>query len=194
MPSSKSLEGRRARDAAARLLTPPERLVGAPKPEFVPALDATELAGDATARLSLVNTLVEPTTIAVDASEHRATVAQRANVLSVALDAAESARASNALEKMLCHQLAAVHMAGMDLLIRVQDDDRLLPVERTHLTNTAARMFDVYRSGCLTLQKLQTRGERVIVQHQQVTVTHGRPGHRDCDCRPGRLRRGHNRE
>jgi hypothetical protein len=101
-------------------------------------------------------------------------VAQRANVLSAALDAAESARASNALEKMLCHQPAAVHMAGMDLLIRVGDNDRLPPVERARLVNAAARMFEAYQSGCLTLQKLQTRGQQhVIVQHQQVNVAEG---------------------
>ena len=42
----KRLEARRARDEAARLLTPPERLVGSPDTELVPALDAAELAGD----------------------------------------------------------------------------------------------------------------------------------------------------
>jgi hypothetical protein len=167
-------EIRRARDAAARLLTSPERLVGSPETELVPALDAAELGDDATARLSLVNTLTEPTTIGVDASEHRATVAQRAGILSAALDAAQSAGASNSVEKMLAHQVTAAHMAGMDLLIRVEDDDRLPPVERARLIKAAARMFDVSQSGCLALQKLQTRGQQhVNVQHQQVNVTHG---------------------
>jgi hypothetical protein len=50
----------------------------------------------------------------------------------------------------------------------------LPPVERTRLTNAAARMFEVYQSGCLTLLKLKTRGrQRVLVQHQQVHVGSG---------------------
>jgi hypothetical protein len=45
----------------------------------------------------------------------------------------------------------------------------LPPVERARLTNAAARMFEVYQSGCLTLQKLKTGGrQRVIVQHVSV--------------------------
>jgi hypothetical protein len=33
-----------------------------------------------------------------------------------AIDAAESAQAQNSLEKMLCHQMAAAHLAAMKLL------------------------------------------------------------------------------
>jgi hypothetical protein len=106
-------------------------------------------------RLSYTDTLASPDTIAVDASKQRAYVATRANVLSPALDAAKAAGAKNSIEKMLCHQLAAVHMAGMELLVRVHElpvFSSLPVVELVRLTNGAARLFEVFQSGALTLQ------------------------------------------
>ena len=48
------------------------------------------------------------------------------------------------------------------------------PREVARLTNAAARLIDAYQSGCLTLQKLKTKGtQRVVVQHQQVHVGDG---------------------
>lgn len=169
----KALEAERARADGERLLKPPRNLVGAATTEIVPAPSSDDKipAG----RRYFLDTLARPNTISVDASEQRASVATRANALSPALDAAVSARAKNSIEKMLCHQLAAVHMAGMELLVRVEQS--LVdwpPVERARLTNAAARLFEVYQSGCLTLQKLKTRGrQRVLVQHQQVNVGSG---------------------
>jgi len=121
--------------------------------------------------------LADPTSINVDASEHRVAVASRAGVLSAALDTAQTAKAKNSIEKMLCHQMAAVHMAGMELLVRVQESSALSafePGELVKLTNAAARLFEVFQSGCLTLQKLKTGGrQHVVVQHQQVNVGSG---------------------
>jgi hypothetical protein len=46
--------------------------------------------------------------------------------------------------------------------------------EFARLSNTAAPMFEVFQSGCLTVQKLKTGGrQHVIVQHQQVNVGSG---------------------
>ena len=51
---------------------------------------------------------------------------------------------------------------------------RLRPSLAARLTNAAARLMDAYQSGCLTLQKLKTKGtQRVVVQHQQVHVGDG---------------------
>ena len=156
-----------ARADGERLLTPPAHLIGEAGTELVPAPDPE--AQVPTARLCFLDTLADPTTISIDASEHRAAVATRAGVLSPALDAAVSAKATNSLEKMLCHQMAAVHMAGMEMLVRMQEAVRLPPVELARLTNATARLFEVYQSGCLTLQKLKTGGtQRVVVQHQQL--------------------------
>ena len=107
-------------------------------------------------------------------SEQRAEVAAQAGVLPSALDAVVSARASNSLEKMLCHQLAAVHMAGMKALARLEHAGNFPPVEAARLTNAAARLFEVYQSGCVTLQKLKSGGrQHVVVQYQQVNVADG---------------------
>lgn len=169
----KSLEAERARADGERLLRPPKCLIGDSSTEIVPAPDPE--AKLPPARREIVDTLARPNMISVDASDHRASVATRAGVLSPALDAAVSARAGNSIEKMLCHQLAAAHMAGMELLIRAEQSlTDLPPVERARLLNAAARMFEVYQSGCLTLLKLKAGGtQRIIVQQQQVNVGSG---------------------
>jgi hypothetical protein len=105
-------------------------------------------------------------------------VATRAGVLSPALDAAVTAGAKNSIEKMLCHQIAAAHIAGMELLAHVQQLPMLVSipqVELVRLTNGAAQLFEVCQSGGLTLQKLKTGGiQRVVVQYQQrVNVSRG---------------------
>ena len=168
-----SLEAERARGYGEGLLRPPKCLIGDSSTEIVPAPGPE--ARLPLARREIVDTLARPNMISVDASDHRASDATRAGVLSSALDAAASARAGNSIEKMLCHQLAAVHMAGMELLIRAEQSlTDLPPVERARLLNAAARMFEVYQSGCLTLLKLKAGGtQRIIVQQQQVNVGSG---------------------
>jgi hypothetical protein len=79
---------------------------------------------------------------------------------------------------MLCHQLAAVHDAGTDLLTRFRESPifgKLQVADVVRLTNGAARLFDSYQNGCLVLQKLKTGGtQRVLVQYQQqVNVANG---------------------
>ena len=66
-------------------------------------------------------------------------------------------------------------MAGMELLVRLEEAVRLPPGETARLTNAVARLFEVYQSGCLVLQKLKTGGtQRVVVQYQQrVNVANG---------------------
>jgi hypothetical protein len=179
---SRRIEAGRARAEAARLLTPPSQLVGSADTELVPAIHAPELApADGSpphipaARIDYVNTLADPDSVAIDASEHRTTLVQRAGVLSMGLDAATSTRAGNSVEKMLTHQLAALHKAGMDLLIRLEGSPVALPpVEAARLTNGAVRAFEAFQCGCLVQQKLKTGGQqRVLVQHQQVNVGPG---------------------
>lgn len=172
----KRIEAGRARGEAARLRDAlPATLVGSPETELIPGV--TSESADV-ARLTMVDTLAIPDVISVDASEQRAMSANRAGVLSAALDTATSARAGNSIEKMLCHQLAAVHDAGMDLLGRFKETEQFttLPVpDQVRLVNAAARMFDSFQTGCLTLQKLKTGGrQHVIVQYQQqVNVSNG---------------------
>ena len=100
---------------ADRLFALPEgeQLAGTPTTELV--LKSPEGLKWTTERFVMTDTLSSsPNVINVDASEHRATLANRANVLTPALDAAQTANANNSIEKMLCHQLAALHSVGME--------------------------------------------------------------------------------
>jgi hypothetical protein len=102
--------------------------------------------------------------------------ALEAGVLEPAADAAKTAQAANSIEKMLCHQMAAAHFAVMrlfklsaDFLERLPYQRQLQPGEVARLTNAAARLSEVYQSGCITLQKLKTCGrQQVVVQHVNV--------------------------
>lgn len=168
------LNASRAREEGERLLAAPEQLEGHATTELVPANEPD--APGSQARLCLLETLREPNTISVAASDQRAYAATRANVLAPALDTAVTAGARNSIEKMLCHQLAALHMTGMELLVKMQEGalSQLLVVDAVRLTNAAARLFEVYQSGCSALHKLKTGGKQhVVVQYQQVNVAQG---------------------
>ncbi len=150
-----------ARKDAETLLKPPENLVHA--------------CGEAIRtnfRLPhIVDTLQESNMIGVVASEHRLDLAAcvGSRVAESAVDAAQSAQAGNSLEKMLCHQMAAIHRAAMKLVARSLDMHEE-PVEMARLSNAAARAMQVYQEGLLTLQKLRTGGKQtVVVQHVQVS-------------------------
>jgi hypothetical protein len=162
------IEAKRKHQESARLLeVEPDSLVGSAKTEIVSNREPDEPW--TAEREHIIDTLSDPNTISVSAAEDRAGAAIRANVLNPALDAVLTAQASNSLEKMLCHQLAAVHMAGMDLLGRAVEKAVDLPLmDRARVAAAAARMFDTYNTGCLTLQKLKTGGKQhVVVQYQQ---------------------------
>ena len=129
-------------------------------------------------RLTMVDTLAEPTSISVAASEQRASTAHRANVLAPALDAAVTAGAKGSIQKMFAHQAAALHHHGMEMLVRAAQAPmlgRTDAVELTRCTNAAVRLFEASQGAALTLQKLQSGGtQRVVVQYQQkVNVADG---------------------
>jgi hypothetical protein len=127
--------------------------------------------------------------ISVDASEHRAHAATKAGVLSAALDAAASAGAETSLEKMLAHQVAAAHHAGMELLGRVAEDGglgpSLPPVERARLTNAAARLFEVAQGGCLTLQRMKTAASKPSSCSTSPSASSARPWSRGVSTGAG---------
>ena len=150
-----------ARMDAETLLKPPEDLVRS--------------SGEAIKRdfrlPHIVDTLQNPNMISVVASEHRLDLAAcvGSRVAESAIDAAQSAQAGNSLEKMLCHQMAAIHRAAMKLIARSLDMHEE-PIEMARLSNAAARAMQVYQEGILTLQKLRTGGKQtVVVQHVQVS-------------------------
>lgn len=76
-------------------------------------------------------------------------------IVKPAVDAVQSARAANSIEKMLVHQMTAAHFQAMRLLELAQQE-RLQAVDRVRLGNGAARLLDVYQTAALTLQKLKS--------------------------------------
>ena len=167
--------------AVGRQLLEPEQALAVAHGEAVPP------AGPKSYELALLTDTLEaePTTIAVGASHQRTEVVQRLGILEPALDAADTAQASNAVEKMLAHQMTAAHFTGMRLL-EASQAEHLQPGERVKLTNAASRMMEVFQQATLVFQKLKTGGtQRVVVQYQQVNVgdggqavVAGRVGHR----------------
>lgn len=158
---SNQMEEALAKKEARTLLQPPEALVAA--------------CGEAIRtdfRLDyLVDTLQNPNMVNIIASEHRLDLAAcvGSRVAESAVDAAESAQAENSLEKMLCHQMAAMHRAGMKLVASSLNTS-LPPVEMARLSNAAARMMQVYQEAFLALHKIRTGGKQtVVVQHVQVS-------------------------
>jgi hypothetical protein len=120
------------------------------------------------AHAKLLDTLEHPNSISAGASGDRISAALAAGVLEPAIDAAVSAQARNSIEKMLCHQLAAAHHAAMGLLERTTGPG-LEPHDVARLMNAAARLMDVYQTGCLALLKLKAKGrQRVVVQYVNV--------------------------
>lgn len=123
--------------------------------------------------LNLVDTLEHPTMIGLGASQLRMEAVAKLGILQPAMDAAESAQAGNSFEKMLTHQMAALHHASMDLLARASGSNALAepdPVLRTRFMNTAFRGMDCYREHMLALLKFKTGGKQtVVVQHVHVS-------------------------
>jgi hypothetical protein len=116
-------------------------------------------------RLShMVDTLENPNMISISASELRVDLAACvwSQVAEAALDAAESAKAENPLEKMLCHQMATMHCVAMKLASRSLDNV-MPPVEMARLSNASARMMQVYQEGLLTLHKIRSGGKQTVV-------------------------------
>ena len=170
LETAKRWEGR----AFADLLDPIQSIGG----ELVPAEPDHRHGG------SMRNTVADPSYITADASKSRLDLAFDAGVLETGLDAAETIEARNSLEKMMAHQMAAMHSSTMKLAAQLNrciermdrehhpDLRERANVQGTRLAGAIARMSGSYQSGMTTMQRLRSGGtQRVIVQH--VTVSEG---------------------
>lgn len=137
---------------------------------------------------SLLDTLVEPGQLAVDASAERLGLLQDLDAVAAGLDAADTIQARNSLERMLAHQLGACHVQAMGLMKAAQDQlDNIPPPQRAfkvspqaegaaRLFNAAARLLDVYQRGLQTVAKIRSGGQqtvKVVHIHQAVQVQEG---------------------
>jgi hypothetical protein len=134
----------------------------------------------------LHNTVTDPTYVTADASRERLELAHKAGALETAIDAADTIQATNSLEKMLAHQMAAIHGSTMRLAEQLnrciermavetygceqgeQRRDRA-NIQATRLAGALGRMSGSFQQGMGTLQRLRSGGRQVVtVQHVQV--------------------------
>lgn len=117
----------------------------------------------------IVDTLTQPSVAAVDASNHRTDLLTMvgSDVASMALDAADTIQAGNSLEKMLAHQMAAIHDAGMRMVHRanlIQD-----PGLAAKTLNCAMKGFSAYQGAVGALRQLRgNQQQHIVVQHVSV--------------------------
>jgi hypothetical protein len=76
-------------------------------------------SGAPMASVELRNTVQNADLVNADASRERLELAHAAGALETGLDAAETIRAANSLEKMLAHQMAAMHGSTMKMVAQL---------------------------------------------------------------------------
>lgn len=147
-------------DQSLALLTPSQPLETGLGGEIIPqmhlGMSGLELA------------LKEPDMLDAEVTSQRTQLADRVGVFELAIEAAESVKAKNSVQRMQAHQLAAAHKYAMELLVdAAQQKD---PIFKVKLINASARLMDAFSKGALTLQKLQTGASQIVqVQHVQVS-------------------------
>ena len=126
------------------------------------------------------DTIQKPDYVAAAASRNRLELANEAGALELAIDTADTIEAENSLEKMLAHQLAAVHQSSMRLTGQLNrqiermnvicpDKHHTANVEAARTTNAIARLMQTFQQGVTTLQRLRSGGQQTVtVQHVNV--------------------------
>jgi hypothetical protein len=126
----------------------------------------------------------EPDMITARASIARLDLAAETGAFDLAIDAADTIKARNSLEKMLAHQIAAAHGLAMKFAAKSEHllgfvtswdttaRQQVSSIEAARLANSAARMMDSFNQGLLTLDRLR-HGRRQIVIVQHVTIGPG---------------------
>ncbi len=127
----------------------------------------------------LHDTIKTPNAIGQEASIQRTDLLLQRNfdVLSLALDAAETCRAENSIEKMLAHQLALAHVMVMKIGNAAMGEVEIMQrglqpgqaTELQRLANTVGRLMNTCQQGALTIQRLKTGGNQTVtVQHVNI--------------------------
>lgn len=149
----------RMEEEAQALLTPPKPLKTGLGGEIVPQVE-DGLPG-------LESVLQEPDLLSAEASKQRAHLLEQVGALELGVEAAEGVKAGNAIEKMLAHQMAALHRRALTLLAESEackDADVAVKQARA-----AARMADAISRAAITLMRLQSGASQVVqIQHVQV--------------------------
>ena len=152
-------EARIVEQQATALLAPPEVLKSGLGGEVIPP-KGTALTG-------LEFTLKSPDNLALEATIQRTDLADKAGVFELAIEAAESAKAEGAIQKMICHQMAAAHRHAMRLL--AESERERDSSEKCKQAATAAKLIDAFSRAATALQRIQTGSSQVVtVQHVQI--------------------------
>ena len=115
----------------------------------------------------LESVLKEPDLLNLGASEQRAQLLEQTGVLELGIETAQDARADGSVQKMITHQMAALHSRAMTML--AESEIAKIPEISIMKARAAARMVDAFSRCALTLQRLQTGGGQTIqVQYMQV--------------------------
>lgn len=119
----------------------------------------------------LVNTLNDPGVAAMEASNHRTDLLTSLgnDIAAMALDAADTISAGNSLEKMLAHQMAALHQAGMQMLRRanLMEDHGVA----AKCMGTGVKALTAYQGAIATLEKMRRdNSQHIVVQHVNVNA------------------------
>ena len=141
------------------LITPPKPLKRGAGGEIIPPVDLG-LSG-------LELSIKEPDLLDAEVSIKRTDLADKAGVFEMAIEAAESSKAKNSVQRMQAHQLALAHKYAMELMADASKQRD--PIIKVKLMNCSARLMEAYSKGALALQRLQTGASQVVqVQHVQV--------------------------
>jgi lipoate synthase len=140
----------------------------------------------------MADAVKRPTYVSLQASIDRVDLIDRCGAFDLALDAAETIKADNAIEQMLVHQMAAAHKMCLRLMEKAFNEKH--NIEVTRLVSTSARLMDVYSKAMLTLNKIRTGGQQIVtVQH--VNVNDGGQAVINASVRAhGRVREGNPRD
>ena len=144
---------------ANSLLAPPEPLKTGAGGEICPPM-TLGMAG-------LEDALQTPDMLSLEASIQRTDLAEKAGVFELAVEAAESSKAEGAVQKMICHQMAAAHRHALRLL--AESEAQRDSAEKCRMAMTASKLMDAFSRAATALQRLQTGSSQVVtVQHVQI--------------------------
>jgi hypothetical protein len=120
----------------------------------------------------LESVLKEPDLLNLGASEQRAQLLEQTGVLELGIETAQDARAEGSVQKMITHQMAALHSRAMTMLAESEGcKDPDIAVKKAR---ASTRMVDAFSRCALALQRLQTGGGQTIqVQYMQVNAMVG---------------------
>lgn len=159
-------------DGSARATARGNELVSKAKPALALSektfpLTGGEIVIDGMGAGYLLDRTANPDQIAACASRDRLNLVDSTNCISMALDASESVKGANSLEKMLVHQMAAAHKMAMNLLAQIESTE--LCDDIVKMINASTRLMSTFQNGMATLAKVRTGGKQeVVVQHVHV--------------------------